>query len=166
MSGRAAQVDSARAPRRAAWWALGAVLVGAAALGAWQLYRLIDPAISVQAATGDCDLQAGACRVDLGGGASLALELAPRPIKPLVPIQVLARIQGLQPDSVALDLVGLDMYMGFNRPTLAHSQGGDYAGRLVLPVCSNRRMRWQARLLIEHQGRLISAPFEFSTEAS
>ena len=114
----------------------------------------------------DCDLQAGPCIVELAGQGRIRLEIGPRPFVPLTPLVVKAEIRGLVPESVALDLVGIDMYMGYNRPRLEPAGDGRYVGQLVIPVCSSRAMNWQARLLVRTGQGLVAAPFHFRTDAS
>jgi hypothetical protein len=55
------------------------------------------------------------------------------------------------------------MNMGFNRPTLQEQTPGHYSGEGRLPVCVRDAMEWEARVLIETDDGLVSAPYRFIT---
>lgn len=73
--------------------------------------------VTVTPVTG-CDLHQTPCDVALPAGGRLTLSLTPRPIPMAQPIEVAVRVAGLSPDRVQIDFAGVDMAMGFNRPTL------------------------------------------------
>jgi hypothetical protein len=64
---------------------------------------------------------------------------------------------------VQVDFVGVDMDMGYNRPSLTEAGPGIYRGEGMLPICVRDRMAWEARLLIGTPAGLLAAPFRFET---
>jgi hypothetical protein len=141
-------MDAGRILGRLAPWVAG--LLALAALWVWA-DRLLPggdsaafPVIGPEA----CDLNLRACAADLAGGGQARLELRPRPMPALQPLEVTLEITGRDPDWVELDLAGVDMYMGFNRTRLERVGPGRYRGEAVLPVCSSgEAMTWAATLL-------------------
>jgi hypothetical protein len=79
------------------------------------------------------------------------------------PLQLQVELTGLEAKRVQVDFSGVDMNMGFNRPNLEHQGGGRFAGEARLPVCVRDAMEWEARVLIQTDAGLISAPFRFIT---
>ena len=123
-----------------------AAILGIAAI---ELRPLLDPhPLLLAAPDGACDLQAGPCSGRFPQGGAVTLEIAPRPIAPLAPLDLRVATQGLDPYSVQIDFVGLEMDMGYNRPTLTAVGPGRYRGEGTLPICVRDRMAWEALSLI------------------
>jgi hypothetical protein len=110
-----------------------------------------------------CDLRAGPCTSTLPGGASVTFSIEPRSIPVVRPLQFEVDLQGLEAKGVQIDFSGVDMNMGFNRPTLQEQAPGHYTGEGRLPVCVRDAMEWEARVLIETDDGLVSAPYRFIT---
>ncbi len=108
-----------------------------------------------------CDLHAGACNATLPGGGRLGFALSPRPIPVTAPLEILVELDSLEADKLTVDFAGVNMAMGYNRPTLARTGPGRYAGQTTLPVCVTGRMTWQATVLIESGRTHIAVPFRF-----
>jgi hypothetical protein len=109
----------------------------------------------------DCDLRAGPCQKAVGdGGVSLALSPADIPLMTTLTLQV--ELESLEAQAVRVDIRGLNMDMGLNRTRLRRVADGSWQGETVLPVCSQRRMEWEAAVLIEGPERL-EVPFPFYT---
>ncbi|GHT95716.1 hypothetical protein AGMMS49545_19150 [Betaproteobacteria bacterium] len=111
-----------------------------------------------------CDLNRAACHITLPDGTTLIAEITPRPIAVMRPLIVRLNWQDGEADSVALDIVGLDMEMGMNHNILQKIGAGQYLGQATLPVCVTGAMRWRAEFVLDSgEGRVI-VPFEFSSE--
>jgi hypothetical protein len=109
----------------------------------------------------DCDLRAGPCRKAVrAGGVRLALSPADIPLMTTLTLQV--ELESLEAQAVLVDIRGLNMEMGLNRTRLRPMGDGSWQGETVLPVCSQRRMEWEAAVLIEGAERL-EVPFPFYT---
>lgn len=110
-----------------------------------------------------CDLNQGACSARLPGGGELVVEMGPRPIPVLKPLQIHARLNGYAAKAVRVDFSGVGMDMGFNQSSLKQSAPGQFTGQGNLPVCVTGAMSWQVSFLIEGQGGTLAVPFHFST---
>lgn len=110
-----------------------------------------------------CDLQQGDCSSVLPGGARVTLAIAPHPIPVLRPLKLAVTVTGAAAKKVEVDFAGVDMKMGFNRPQLQADGNGRFAGETTLPICSVSSMAWRATVLVEIDGKLVAAPFEFVT---
>ena len=110
-----------------------------------------------------CDLNQGSCVVDLPGGGRLRVEITPRPIPVLKPLDVRLQLEGREAGRVRLDFSGVEMDMGFNQVSLGSLGGGRFAGQGNLPVCVTGAMRWQAAFLIETGSGSLTVPFHFTT---
>jgi hypothetical protein len=108
-----------------------------------------------------CDLHRGTCAASLPDGGQVSLSILPRPIPLTQPLQIDVGVDGLTVDKVQVDFAGVDMNMGFNRPTLKASAPGRFAVAATLPVCVTGQMQWQATVLIESGNRRIAVPFRF-----
>lgn len=108
-----------------------------------------------------CDLHRGACSATLPGGGRLGFALSPRPIPVTAPLEILVELDSLEADKLTVDFAGVNMAMGYNRPTLARTGPGRHAGQTTLPVCVTGRMTWQATVLIESGRTHIAVPFRF-----
>ncbi len=110
-----------------------------------------------------CDLHKSACSAALPSGGRLTLALSPHPIPVAQPIEMAVSVEGLAPDSVQIDFAGVDMAMGFNRPTLKAAGPGQFFAPTTLPVCVTGRMTWQATVLLESGRQRMAVPFRFVT---
>lgn len=143
-----------------------AVLGGFALARLWGLHGTLPQAQRLPVVA-DCSLSTAGCPAPLPGGGEVRLEITPRPIALMRPLQVTARVAGQQPAALWVDIVGINMEMGLNRaqllPSKAMDSPGVWAGELLLPLCSERRMQWEARLLLEDVGGRWVLPFRFET---
>jgi hypothetical protein len=110
-----------------------------------------------------CDLNLGPCLATFPGGGVLRVNVTPRPIPLLTPVTVEVQVSGLSAESVDIDLNSPDMYMGYNRHTLAPRNDGRFVGRTVLPVCVRDRMLWQLQVTARTRQGALGARFEFET---
>jgi len=112
----------------------------------------------------DCDLAATACEGGLPDGTLVRLSVLPRPIPLMVPLRVEVQAAGGDWVPRRLDITGLNMEMGLNRTSLKPDSEGRWQGETILPTCSQRRMHWQASLLLEEGGDPVQLRFRFFTE--
>lgn len=153
------------------------VLAGALALTAIAVALIADrkapprvivalPAVDLATAQAPCDLNLGPCGQTLADGVRGQLELSPRPIAVMQPLQVLWREVGDPPPAeVHLAFEGVEMEMGFNRVTLRPEDETDgstrtYRGVAMLPVCTTGSMRWRAH--IDRGAGRAAAQIEFT----
>ncbi len=108
-----------------------------------------------------CDLRAGPCREPVPGG-GVVFAIAPESIPLMKPLRLIVSAQGLEPTAVVVEIRGLNMEMGLNRTVLNKSADGMWEGETILPVCSQKRMEWEAAVLLEANQRL-EVPFAFHT---
>ncbi|KAA6185331.1 hypothetical protein F2Q65_09190 [Thiohalocapsa marina] len=161
-------------------WGLVAVL--ALAVIGVVLYKtlpLLHPPIAERAPLdAGCDVRRSPCAVRFDSGGGVRLDIRPRGIPVVHPLQVEVVLDGLSPPRrVELDLVGVDMDMGYNRVALELSsvptgEPGDeptdartltYRGGAMLPICVRDRMTWEARVLLHQPRGILAAPFRFET---
>lgn len=111
----------------------------------------------------DCDLNQERCTVALPDGNSLSIDISPRPIPPLKPLDIQVRLQGVAAKGVQLEFTGVKMDMGFNRSTLKAIAPDHFVGQGNLPVCMTGRMRWQATIFVETARGTLAIPFQFDS---
>jgi hypothetical protein len=151
---------------RAPWlWAAGGVAFLAAAAGAFYVaWPLLNPHVVATAPLDPaCDLRQGPCTSTLPSGATVRFGLEPRFIPLLEPVRIDVEVLGLNALGVEVDFAGVDMNMGYNRPTLAARGDGRFAGEVTIPVCVRNRMEWEAKVLIRTSAGLMAAPYRFWT---
>ena len=110
----------------------------------------------------ECDLRAGPCRQALGGGV-VTFGIEPRAIPLMQPLRLTVSTDGLDVDEALVEIRGLNMDMGLNRTRLQRDGDGLWLGETILPICSQRRMNWEAALRLIGRERLEIA-FPFDTE--
>lgn len=108
-----------------------------------------------------CDLHRAPCTASLPGGGRISFSLSPRPIPVATPLDVEVALEGLEAERVKVDFAGVEMSMGYNRPTLRAITAQRHVGQATLPVCVTGRMLWQATVLVESGGQRIAVPFRF-----
>ncbi len=96
----------------------------------------------------DCDLQQGACHVELSNG-RLQLEAGPRPLRSLSPLNLALGLEGVEASRIRVDLQGAEMYMGINRFELQRGSDARWHGQTELAVCTTGSMLWQLTVEIE-----------------
>jgi hypothetical protein len=146
------------------WIVAGLLLAAVSAVAVYKTWPVMFPKVHTAAPLNPaCDLRAGPCTSPLPAGASITFAIEPRSIPVVQPLQLRVDLVGLQAQGVQIDFRGVDMNMGFNRPTLQAQGAGHYAGEGRLPVCVRDAMQWEARVLVQTDEGLISAPYRFIT---
>jgi hypothetical protein len=110
-----------------------------------------------------CNLHQQACTATHGDQA-VTLSITPRPIPVAKLLQVEVRLRNIPAKQVALDISGLNMYMGYNRVNLKQQAQGVWTGSSMLAFCTNDTMQWQLTVLIDTpDGQQIQVPFYLET---
>lgn len=110
-----------------------------------------------------CQLHTGDCIIEQDG-IRIGLSITPQPIPIAKSLSVSAEIEGVEAAKVQLDINGSNMYMGYNRVSLAHTEDNLWQGKSILSFCTIDEMQWQLTLLIDLvDGRQIQAPFPLVT---
>lgn len=124
-------------------------------------HNLFPEGIELQARS-DCDLAVEACTVQTPDGGHITLAISPNPIPLMQPLTVHVNGEGgLRP--LHLDITGLNMEMGLNRTELSEVSAGIWQGETILPVCSQRRMHWEAALLLTDGVEQYRLAYSFHT---
>ena len=110
-----------------------------------------------------CDLRAGPCTSQIPDDGAIQFSIEPRELPLLKPLRLRVGLDGEKPSSVAVEITGVNMDMGYNRITLSEREPGVYEGEAVLPVCSHHKMIWEALVRVETGGGQLAAPFRFYT---
>jgi len=159
-----------RDPRSALLWlAVTALALSAIAVSVYKAWPLLYPQTAERARLNpDCNLRKAPCSVRFQSGGSVVLDIQPRGIPVLRPLQIQVELDALPtPQRVELDFAGFDMDMGYNRVVLnAGSDTGSYSGSGMLPICVRDRMTWEARVLVYLPDGILAAPFRFETYRS
>ncbi len=108
-----------------------------------------------------CELHKGPCRRVIDG-APVVFSVVPQTLPLMQPLRLRVSADGLVPHGIQVEVRGLNMDMGLNRTRLARSVEGWWEGQTVLPVCSQRRMQWEAAVRID-ASRRIELAFPFTT---
>ena len=156
-------MQTGRVIGRLAPWVVGVLALAALWVWADRLLPGGDPAGIAVLGPDDCDLNLQACTAELPSGLRVSLDLQPRPMPTLQPLEVRLELTGQDPEWVELDLAGVEMYMGFNRSRLERVGPGSYRGETVLPVCASEAMTWAATVLPEGEQDRGEVQFRFLT---
>lgn len=108
-----------------------------------------------------CDLRAGPCSEQVSDG-RVSLEISPNGIPLMQTLTLTAQTVGLEPDGVEVVIRGLNMDMGLNRTRLEPVGDGRWTGETILPICSQRRMEWEAVVRLGPDPG-VEIPFAFFT---
>jgi len=110
----------------------------------------------------DCELNVGPCRQSLAGG-KVTFSIEPGEIPLMEPLKLTVVVEDLAVAGVVVEIRGLNMEMGLNRTALTRADdGGHWQGETILPICSQRRMEWEAAVQLEG-GEHYEVPFPFHT---
>lgn len=119
-----------------------------------------------------CDLNAGPCSVRHPAGGTLTLAITPRPVPMLQPLNLSLQLDATarrhmgEPETLELDLAGVEMYMGYQRPRLEHVGDGHYLGETTLPICTTEAMTWAATVMPAGDPDAARVQFRFVTRRS
>lgn len=141
---------------------LGLVMLMIVAYAAARYWQNAASQFTRQTLSPDCDLRAGPCRHAMGDGV-VTLAIAPRSIPLMQPLRLEVDVEGLEVVEALVEVRGLNMDMGLNRTRLQRDADGRWIGETILPVCSRRKMKWEAAVRLIGRDR-VEIPFHFWTE--
>ena len=141
----------------------GAVVAAGLAFWGARTWLAGEPMFERRAVVGDCDLRSGPCHHDLSPGRQVSLSILPSALPLMQPLQLEVRLGGAEADAVRVDVRGLNMDMGLNLTRLQRVAPGTWRGETILPICSQRRMEWEAAVQVD-AGSRVEIPFPFFTE--
>ena len=111
----------------------------------------------------NCQLHQSACSV-LQDNLKIELDITPKPIPLAKALDINAKIIGVVPTRVQLDINGSNMYMGYNRIDLVQQADGGWIGKTLLAFCTIDQMSWQITLMIDtDDGKQVQVPFPLIT---
>ena len=113
------------------------------------------------AAAESCDLRAGPCARRIGEG-QVSFEIAPADIPLMKTLTLRVTTSELEVAGTVVEIRGLNMDMGLNRTVLQRDQSGSWVGETILPLCSQRRMEWEAVVQLTMLTP-VEVPFRFAT---
>lgn len=130
----------------------------------YKLKDMLKPSISATAQLDkSCDLRKGACTSTLPDGGTVRFSITPKDIPILRPLKFKVTVDGVAVSNVEVDLTGIGMDMGYNRPKLESLGNNQFLGKAIIPVCVRAKMDWEAKVLLQTDHGLIMAPFQFYT---
>lgn len=106
--------------------------------------------IEVIASDTKCSVHLKACRTQINSQDWLEVQIDPKPIKPNQPLKILVNVSGEHLQATAVDLEGLNLNMGYIRPTLTKIGANQFAGEVTLPTCDEKTMQWQALVIFQN----------------
>ena len=129
-----------------------------------QLSELLFPDI-VETVYADpsCNLHTDFCGAEFTNGAEIHFSISPKPVRMLEPLALRVVATGVDAQKVSVDFVGLNEYMGFNRPVLSEQASGAFVGKALLQICTVDLMQWETRVLLESADGVREAVFRFNT---
>ena len=132
----------------------------AAYLGAqhWQQARQV---YQREAGIDGCELAQGVCSQPIASTA-VTLRITPAEIPLMQTLRLAVDTGTLDAAGVAVAIRGLNMDMGLNRTVLDRREDGLWHGETILPICSQRRMEWEAAVQMDADVP-IELPFLFVT---
>jgi len=115
--------------------------------------------------------QEGCTAQDASRAIALKMSGDVRPLRPFELRLILPEAVRAQATQASVDFIMVGMDMGINRYTLLQQTNGDFAGKVILPVCSIGRSDWMAQLsvvvnLADGAQEMWTADMPFTAEAS
>lgn len=106
------------------------------------------------------------CRIQLPAQQWMSLDLTPRPVLVNKAIQFKVRVSDSKIIPEEIDLIGVNLNMGYLRPKFKKIDETTYIAEFDLPFCEENEMRWQAVVhyrTIEKPDKISGALFNFSS---
>jgi len=148
----------------ALWLLAGLLFLALAGVATYKVWPLLHPELIAEAPVDrGCDLRAGPCTGILPDGGRISFAISPRDIPVIKPIRFQVELEGVDAREVEVDLQGVDMNMGYNRPRLNAKGEGRFEGDAIIPVCVRDAMEWEAKVLVRTDKGTVAAPFRFIT---
>lgn len=110
----------------------------------------------------NCDLQKESCIAELPSGTRFEINLEPKPILSNKITKVSLKIIEGPDIPISIDINGVDMDMGYNRPDLKQLDSGKFESSFLIPTCSTAKFDWKAVLIFKNKENELSGfPFVF-----
>lgn len=119
--------------------------------------------VPAQLSNPDCDISQQACTAQ-AGGVAITLDVSPRNMRSLQPVNFNVSVNGVAVESALVDLQGTEMYMGINQTPLLRQQDGLFTGRGSLGACVTGEMGWRATVLVNTPQGPVKARFDFRAQ--
>ncbi len=146
------------------WLLAGLLFLALAGVATYKVWPLLHPELVAEAPLDpECDLRAGPCTGILPDGGRISFAITPRDIPVIEPLRFQVELEDVDANGVEVDLQGVDMNMGYNRPRLDARGEGRFEGDAIIPVCVRDAMEWEARVLVRTNQGTVAAPFRFIT---
>jgi hypothetical protein len=134
-----------------------------AAGGFWYWQTQPQTVLELQVQT-PCDLRQAACIARDASGNSIQFSINPTTIPLMQELTLSVQVQQLPAvQTIGVKIDGLNMYMGYQYAKLAAVDQHTYRGKLILPVCTEAHMQWQASVMITSSEHTYRAAFPFDT---
>ena len=138
-----------------------ALILAAAGFWYWQTQQQQAFDLSLQA---PCDLHKAACTATDQAGHRVQFSITPTTIPLMQELTLSVQVQQLPTvQTIGVKIDGLNMYMGYQYAKLEAVDQHHYQGKLMLPVCTEAHMQWQASVLINTPEQTYRAAFPFDT---
>jgi hypothetical protein len=111
-----------------------------------------------------CNLHVSTCELTLSDGSLVSLDISPKPIPLMKPLNFRVLAPNLRLPFIELKLFATNMNMGFHTFKLFPKEEGVYEGEGMLPTCVVGNMIWQTNLIINQPTQSIGATFYFQTD--
>ncbi len=146
------------------WTVIAFLVFGILLVASYKLKDTLRPNISVTAELdATCDLRKGSCTSKLPNGGKVSFSISPNDIQILKPLTLILKTEDVEASKVEVDFIGVNMEMGYNRSKLTEVEKNKFIGTGYLPVCTNKRMDWEARVILQTDEGTVVAPFRFYT---
>lgn len=112
-----------------------------------------------------CDLTNSSCLAQ-ADGQKVSLLIKTDEIRSAKPMLFEVALGNIKANQVMLDLKGKEMYMGLNQVMMEPVTGENniWQGEVTLAVCTTGEMTWVTSVVIEEDGKLTQANFEFNAQ--
>ena len=126
-------------------------------------YRFAPDVSAIATLDKSCDLHKGECWSDLPSGGQVSFAINPKSIPVLQPLEFTVEIRDINVATISVDLVGINMDMGYNHVNLERMGKNLFKGTSIIPICVRDKMEWEARVFLQKDQTLLMAPFRFYT---
>ena len=110
-----------------------------------------------------CDLHVNACEATLKDGSVLSLEIEPKSIPLMKPLQFKVT-SNVDVPTIEIKLFATNMNMGLHTIKLNQTSKGIFEGEGMLPTCIMGNMIWQANVILNQLTQSQGAIFTFKTD--
>lgn len=111
-----------------------------------------------------CDLKKGICKVELNSTQNVSLEIFPKGIPLMKPLNFIVYAKGVKTDSIKLKIYATNMQMGTHKLTLKRVSNDRFEGTQVLPTCIVGGMIWNADMTSNAFHEEKGVRFTFKTD--